>query len=648
MVKKKMKNLLKEIDNRLNDFEGSKYGKLKIYIGLLIFFALLHLPNVFVIRSFSGAAFPLNSFNPNLVATVISPSNNILLIPPGIHFLAYILGNVRNIFLFLFMVQLVVPILSYKLFRSVSSSLVSLLISSFFTYYFISTDWWCSDYLIQPLIMIGLLILLIRVEKFEINDGHKLLCLGLITGIVVVLKHNEGIFWGVLVLSFFLFCSIVFSGDSHYTKKRPLLFIIFIGFFTFGFLFLTRQIHVDAIVYYLFPYFMFWGMITYYIIKNKSIGFDSVIFLKNTFLFSIAALILPCIVFLWMGSMVGYTRYLSSFGMGLQYLPLWDFGIAGVIGNYAKFQGVHTFKNIFLNYQSVIFLLLFLLPFVVNCLVNIGLFHLIHNKTTTDANLKNFFKITSMSILGIFMFFPLEGYHILSTKLFIFSFVFLYLYRCFSSEFSESDLQSEIRKQAKTDRILNPKRSKNLSGKRNYGIVSLKLVLIVIIIPIIMYSVYQPIVVSRITTSYGSEQVERAIGIPMEKSLADELNKQAGIVKRVTQGSSYYVIDSSGATLMTLMTIENNHYPQFYLEMRKGILNQEVTYAIIFSLQQTPFVLVNYNDYQKYLSGQQDDPFMAQILDFVHNNYVIVDRYEEPSTHISHLLSFLIMEKKST
>ena len=96
------------------------------------------------------------------------------------------------------------------------------------------------------------------------------------------------------------------------------------------------------------------------------------------------------------------------------------------------------------------------------------------------------------------------------------------------------------------------------------------------------------------------------------------------------------------------MAIENNLYPQFYTEMRKGIMNQEVTQAIISSLQQVTFVLVNSNDYQKYLAKQQDDPNMAQILKFINENYVIVDQYEAPkekSSSISQIYSFLILKK---
>lgn len=624
-----MQNILKELNCKLETFESSKYGQIKIYVGLLLFYTVLHIPNILVIGNFASSAFPLDSLyiaenlllpggklNHDLVTTVVSPSNAILITLPGIYLLCSILGNVKNIFLLSFIVQSIVPVLSYKLYRSISSPLVSLLVSIFSSYYFLDTTWWSPDFLIQPLIITGLLILLSSLNRYNIIELHKLLFIGLLTGIVIILKHNEGIFWGVLVVSFLLFNSIMFSGDKRFIKNRLLLFGLFFGFFAFGFYFISKLIHEDEIVYYLFPYFAFYGSVTYYTFKNKSIGFDLTSFLNNVFSFSIAALILPLIIFLWMGSAVGYARYLSSFGMGLKYLPIWDHGIAGIMGTYFKLQNTFSLKNIFLNYNALILAILFLVPFAVNLLVNAKLFLLIRDKTTGTENLKKYFEIASLGIMGVFMLFPLEGYHILSTKLFIFLVIALYVLRNISLKYS----------------------------------MILKSIMILMIIPVVLYAVYQPIALSRIETSYGSPKVEKAIGMPMEKKLADELSKQVAVIERATHGSPYYVIDSAGATLASLMAIENNNYPQYYLEMRKGIMNQEVTDAIISSVQKVPFVLVNYDDYQKYLQEQQDDPYMTQILDYIQKNYTIVDQYEESkeqSPSISQIHSFLIM-KKST
>ncbi|MFA4955718.1 MAG: hypothetical protein WC556_01930 [Candidatus Methanoperedens sp.] len=630
-----MQNVFKDLDSKINDLEASKHGKLKIYTVLLIFFVLFHLPNVLVIKYFSSAVSPLywiyigkNLFlpggmlNPDLATTVISPSVVLLDFPPGIYLLSYLLGSVKNIFLFSFIVQSILPILYYKLFRSISSPFVSLSLSIFSSFYFINTYWWSPDFLIQPLIMIGLLILLDHTDKFKINEWHKPLYLGLITGIVIILKHNEGIFWGILVVSFLMVSSIIFSGNGQYaTKNRNLLLALFVGFFAYGFVFLSKQIYLDAAIYYLLPYFTFWGINTYNIVKNKSIGFNAIAFLKNSISFSVAALIFPIIIFIWVGSAVGYARYFSSFGMGLEYIPIWDFGIAGIMGRQANFHYTLTVQNIYLNYQSIIIMILFLLPFSVNCLVNINLYHNIRSKIALYP--KKYFEISLLGIMAVFMFYPLEGYHILSTKLFIFLFVLLYLFKY------NSIFKYDLMKYSKL----------------------LKFILILMMIPVVMYSVYHPLLVSKTSTSYGYEQIEKIIALPMEEKLSEELSKQVAVVKNAINGSSYYVIDSTGQSLATLMAIEDNHYPQYYLEMRKGIMNQEVTNAIISSIQEVSYVMVNSNDYQKYLSGQQDDPFMAQILKFVNENYVIVDQYEVPkekSPSTEQIQSFLIMKKSTS
>jgi len=297
--------------------------------------------------------------------------------------------------------------------------------------------------------------------------------------------------------------------------------------------------------------------------------------------------------------------------MGFKYLPIWDYGIIGIIKHYAYFQGIASVKSIYHNLNSLVMMLMFLSPFIVNCFVNMRFFQLIQNKKTEIVDFKKYFEVSSISIMGIFLFFPLEGYHILATKLFIFCFVFLYLI-------------------------------KESSPKVNSF---LKFILIALFMFVSLPHIKAGITPKIKTCSSSNKKVQKIIGMPMEKRLSEEIDKQVAVVERSVKGAPYYVVDSSGATLITLMTFVNNRYPQYYLEMRKGILNQEVTEAIINSLKQVPFVLVNYNDYQNYLSRQQDDVCMKEILDFVDKNYVEIEHYEAPKDpSISHILSFSIMK----
>jgi len=402
------------------------------------------------------------------------------------------------------------------------------------------------------------------------------------------------------------------SGDGQ-KKDRHFMFIIISGFFVCGLYYLLKQIFLDEVVYYLFPYFTFWGLITYFSLKNNSIGFNNDEFLKNTLSFIVSALIFPAIVFLYMGNTIGFAHYSGSFTMGLPYLPIWDHGIIWTLGSYAKFQQGLALDSLVVSYHSIIVVLMILLPFAVNCLVNMRLFHLIRNRAHS-AELIKYIQFTSISIFSILMFFPLESFHIASTKLFIFLFILLYLLKDYS---------------------LNLK-------------TSIKFLMIAMIIPVVAYSAHQSVTLSDMGTSYGTGNVKKVIGMPIEKDLAGEIETQLAVVRRTTQGAPYYVIDTTGATLPWLMAIENNRYPEFYLEMRKGIMNKDVTEAIKKSLQQVSFVVVDDYGYQKYLNKEIDDPYQEEIMDFVNKNYVLIDRYEEPEKKkpsFSLIQSFIVMEK---
>lgn len=621
-----MDRILTSLNKKLNEIEGSRFGILQIFVIIVFFYILFTLPKILVLNTFHFAVFPLETIymannlllpegmlNHDLVNIVMTPSNAMFIYPPGIYFLTYFLESVKNIYLFLFFIQLFVPILVYRLFRSFGSSLASFLFSILCAYYLTNANWWSPDHIIQPLLIIGLLILMSFQGKNGTKGLYRIIGLGLVTGIIIILKQTVGIFWGGVVVSFLLFQSIENSQECRKKKDRIFLFMSILVFFVCGLYFLSKQIFLDEVVYYLFPYFTFWGLITYYVLENNSIGFNRDEFLKNTFSFLASALIFPAIVFIYMGETIGYAHYSESFAMGLPYLPIWDHGIAGTIESYATFQRAFTLESIFNNYYYFTVILMILLPFAVNCLINMRLFHLIRNGVPS-SELNKYFKITSISILSILMVFPLESYHILSTKLFIFLFILLYLLKDYSLNLTTS----------------------------------IKLLMLAMIIPGIAYSIHQSITLSDIETSYGTEHMKNVIGMPIEMNLADEIETQLAIIRRTTQGAPYYVIDTTGATLPWLMAIENNKYPEYYLEIRKGIMNKEVTEAIKISLQQVPFVVVDDGGYQKYLNKEIDDPYHEEILDFVNKNFVLIDRYEEPEEKkpsFSLIQSFIIMKK---
>jgi len=141
--------------------------------------------------------------------------------------------------------------------------------------------------------------------------------------------------------------------------------------------------------------------------------------------------------------------------------------------------------------------------------------------------------------------------------------------------------------------------------------------------------------------------LSKAISMPMEKRLSEELSKQVEVIERSIKGRQYYVIDSSGGTLACLMALVNNNCPQYYHEMRNGVLKQEVTNAIIDSIGRLPFILVKQSDYNDFSQGRPQDMFMCKVIDFIRKNYDIIDRYDAPqdqSKSIKQIYSFFIMK----
>ena len=128
-----------------------------VYITLGLFYILWHLSNLLILNSFTSAVFPLDSIyygskllfsgmsiNPELASTVLTVSNSTLDYPPGLFTLSNILGSVHNIFIFLAVIQLLVPFLIYHLIKKVSSNIIAFLIAILSVVYFTNINWWLS------------------------------------------------------------------------------------------------------------------------------------------------------------------------------------------------------------------------------------------------------------------------------------------------------------------------------------------------------------------------------------------------------------------------------------------------------------------------------------------------------------------------
>lgn len=588
------------------------------YALLLGLYASLRLPDVLAVTSYSALIFPLESFylasllfdglavKADIGATLVSPSNAALIYPPGLYGFNMLTGQVAGLYWVLFVVQLAVGPLLYGLAAKALPRTGALLLALLATYYFTRTNWWTPDFLIQPLMMCGVLLLLGR----DLRRGRtsSLLILGQIVGLVIVFKHNVGVFFAILCGTGLFLGAFAPARDA---RRRPGLLaasLLLAGFFVFIPVFGMRLIHVDEWFFYLLAYVGFWALFAD-LLRKEPLAFDLSAFLRNASVFTVSALALPGMIFAAFGSVIGYGRYWHSlFGMGLKYLPIWDHGILNKIGQHFDGTGVAT------TYNSVVVAVLFVLPLAVNLLAVASIGRIVRSKQWSPRRKLASFRVAALGVMGVFMFFPLEGYHILSTKLFLFVFVAAwFLRRCYP-------------------RAMRP------AGH----------LLALMLIPVLALGIFRSISGLRVEAEPGSPAMQRVIGLPLNKDIAAELGRQLEVIRRNVRGEPYYVVDSSGGTLIGLATLEDNKLPQYYVEMRSGILDDEVVAAIKADLATRQFVIVNAGDYVRRDQAGFDS-HMREILAYIDRQYVQVDAYQGPQPRtapIAQLLDFIVMRKR--
>lgn len=588
---------------------------------IVAFYVLYHFPSLVALREFDIALPPLISLylvekvllrtaelNSQLATLPLSPANYFVIYPPGLYMLTWALGDVRHMFLFLFAVQLTVPFLLYALIRPISSMRTSLVGATLASYYLVSSAHWTPDFVIQPIMI--LVVLLLYTRRSTIHRIFGVALVGILLGLIVILKHNIGLFFLIACIGYLFFRAWKVE-EVGTAPHRWSLGMVAMGFLMLGAVVLARLPHFDEVIFYLFPYFPFWGAVLYLMLKNRQLGFDLPRFCRESGVLVTTSLALPVVVFLLVGSVVGYRRYwYTLFEMGFEYIQIWDKGILEEIRSQVDILQPLNVRNIHRSYVGLIHSLMFGVPFFVNCLALVGIVLWIRRRVGL-AEMGNHLSVISLGIIGVLMLFPLEGEHILASKFFLFGFILLYLAKSFSW------------------------RMPRVAGA---------ILLVALFLPIPPHVLGRYWLISQSTTSRGSAPIQKAIGLPLVKRLADALQDRIDVVQRSIRGKPYYVV-SSGLSAMTLLTFVDNGLPQFYV-MRKGTLNREVTDAIIASVSHAPFVIVSEDVFRWHLDKQLNDPFLGQILSFVQNNYVEVDRYDAPTDPpILKIGGFIVMEK---
>lgn len=588
----------------------SKHVKLT-YIFIFFIYFLIKLIDIFFINSFPSLAFPLNSIyisnllfhdfslNNHIINTLSIPSNASLIYPPGIYILSKIFTSVHDIVIFLFLWQALVPILLYKLFISYSSRIIAFIISIFASYYLTAVNWWSPDFIIQPLMILIVLI----IAKNTSLTMRNIILLGILSSIIFIFKHNIGVFLGILIGVIILFNSMTVKIAT--LKEKITLSVVFLGFLIFGLVFMSKVIYFDEIVFFLFPYFIFLGITTYIIMKRKY-GLDIPKFILHVSIYSFVTLFLPSIIFAVVGEKFGYANYWHSlFGMGLDYLHIWDHGIVGIIKLKLNFSSMKMIAASGLKAS------LYLLPLIINIMSLIFLTQLIRKN---EKDILTILKIVSMGMMASFMFFPLEGYHILSTKLFIFIFVLLYI-------------------------------TKNRALKQKV-IASFFLFFIV---PGMIYSGYKINNFSTTEFTSGTVELQKVIGMPIDKEIADQLIQQIKVIKQSTRGNGYYTLDTAGITLIGLSALTNNPFLQYYMEMRSGILKEDAVSAIKNEMEAAEYVIVRETDYDLSVNGTIEDIYFNNIITFARQNYIVIAKYEKPqeySKKLNQIHNFYVLKYK--
>lgn len=580
---------------------------------LLIAYVAIRVPDIWAVDAFAELIFPLNFLyfakllfsgavvNPAIADTVIAPANASLIYPPGIYILSAALGSVRNTFYFLFVIQAFVPLLIFRLIRPLAPKLFSFTVAVLLTYYCTSARTWYPDFIIQPL-MAGVLVLIFARDR-QLGFLQLTMC-GLGSGLIVLLKHNVGIFFVVLCGTLIFFRSCSFSAER--SGRRGFVYFLLMGFFSFGLIFLFKLPHWDEVVFYLFPYFGFWLYISNLIYRQK-LHLDSTEFIKRGVSYGVIALALPLLVFIQFGGVIGFKRYwYSLFGMGFEHIAFWDNGIWGMVRPYLNLGGLWAV------YSSAIVLVALVGPFFVN-LASVSQLY----KNNMEDHRKRLERIqaTSLGVMSVFMLFPLEDHKIALSKFFVFIVVFVMLLRSAS---------------ARTWRYL--------------GLVTL-----VMLVPVSYISWRNLQYMTRVPTLIGNPVLQEVIGLPLDKNVVQELDAQMAVLQRSAKGAPYFVLTSPAYNLLTLPILVDNIRPQYYVRFDSAAVSNDVVKSTITVISEIPYVVVATGDYQDYLAGKTENTSFHELMIYVAREFAVVDEYSGTSKNslaTRHIDGFLVLKKK--
>ena len=360
--------------NLINFFNDQIFKHWKEYFFLIFIYCLFRIPTSFFIVKYSDivstlqviyAGFGLfqNLFiNPEIVNSIVTPSNLAFIFTPGVFYLTNILNNFTNIIIFSHLANLIFVILFYNLVRKTSSKQLSLIFSLIIIYISIKVQFFGPDYLVQP-IMAGALLLFFN--KKDVSNT-RLVLVGFLCGLIFIFKQNFGIFFLVVIGT-----GIFFKCLNNEKKFNFFSNFIILIYYLFGIFFLLKTNFVFNYIYFLFPYFLFWTFIVY--LTNTSLNLDNNKYIRKSIFLLLGFIIIPIFTTISLGNVIGYEKYLFSiFGMGWEYLPFWEYSIIEMISSL-------NFRNNNEIFFSLTIIFSVFLPFLTNLLTTFKIFYLKKN-----------------------------------------------------------------------------------------------------------------------------------------------------------------------------------------------------------------------------------------------------------------------------
>lgn len=600
--------------------QWGRYGSVMV---VFIAFTLIRLPDVLVVSHFSALSFALDSLyignrllfdglsiRPELAGTIATPANAGLIATPGLYLLSAALKSVAGAYWLLFGAQLVFLFSFFRLLCWRLSPLVSALVSVWAAYYLTKTNWWAADWVIQPLMVICISTLVFDENKDGISTP-KLAAVGLLAGVIFLFKQNIGVFFALMVSSW-LYIGSYSRANALDNRNEPLGRLA--GAISFGCIALfvpifgARVISVDEMVYYLGPYVAFWTLFYLYVRKTElslALGKAS----RQIGLFLIFASMIPAFLYFQVGSVIGYKTYWHAlFGMGIEFLPIWDKGIINTIRMHMSDGGAVNY------YHSGVLAILFALPLVVNSL-SVGLLgkNLVFGEGV-HGGLRDF-QIAGLGIMGALLFFPLEGYHNLATKLFIFIFLLV------------SYLPSM------------PKLIVRLLG----GVV------------LVMSLAVMALGASRFNSklmldkSSGSPEMASSIGVAIKKELADDIDRQLKVIGRAVGKSGFYGVGHGASYFVALAEIAGSPGRQYYLIHSPQMLNYATVEAIKKEMTGFNYAIVLARDFaERNLATKEKG--LADILKYLEQNFELIDEYVSPNENPDYFhdrVNFIVLRRKT-